>query len=111
MKPKKAVKMKPLKVTDLDLSDFEEYKSIIDLDDRKKLIKILTEMFVDGEHDSFVELVELYIHHVGKREFSKQSKIPERSIYNFLGKEHKTSSENIFKIMKVIGHPPERSSA
>ena len=60
-------------------------------------------MFVEGDHDSFVELIELYIGHVGKREFSKRAKIPERSIYNFIGKEHKTSSENIFKMMKVIG--------
>ena len=59
-------------------------------------------MFKDGDHDAFMELTELYIDHVGKRKISKLTKIPEKTIYNFKDKKHKTSSENIFKIMKAI---------
>lgn len=89
-------------IDDLDLSDFEEHVSSLDLDNKKKTLKLLTEMFVDGDHDAFMELLELYISHVGKREMSKRAKIPEKTIYNFKDKKHKTSSENIFKIMKAI---------
>lgn len=111
MKRQNAAKLKALKVNSVNLKDFDEYKSSIDLNDKEELVKTLTQMFVEGDHDSFVELIELYIDHIGKREFSKRSKIPERSLYNFLGKEHKTSSENIFKMMRVIGHPSKRVSA
>ena len=70
-------------------------------------------MFKDGDHDAFMELAELYIDHVGKSKISNITKIPQRTIYNFKDKKHKTSSENIFKIMKAIsgGKPSGRSTA
>lgn len=61
-------------------------------------------MFKNGDHDAFMELTKLYIDYVGKRKMSKLADIHEKSIYNFKDKKHKTSSENIFKIMKAISH-------
>jgi len=52
----------------------------------------MVEMFKEGDHDAFMELAELYIDHVGKRKMSKLAKIPEKTIYNFKDKKHKTSS-------------------
>jgi DNA-binding phage protein len=100
----KASDIKPLKVKTIKLSSFDDYKSSLDLNDRKKVVKLLVDMFKDGDHDAFMELAELYIDHVGKRKMSKLADIPEKTIYNFKDKKHKTSSENIFKIMKAISH-------
>lgn len=100
----KASEIKPLKVDSIKLDSFDEYKTSLDLNDRKKVVKLLVEMFKDGNHDAFMELAELYIDHVGKRKMSKLADIPEKTIYNFKDKKHKTSSENIFKIMKAISH-------
>lgn len=98
----KKSEIKSTKVSTIKLDSFDKHKSSIDLNDRKKVIKLLVEMFKDGDHDAFMELAELYIDHVGKRRMSKIAKIPEKTIYNFKDKKHKTSSENIFKIMKAI---------
>jgi len=98
----KASDIKPLKVKKLKLEAFDSHKSSLDLSDRKKVGKLLIEMFKEGDHDAFMELVELYIDHVGKRKMSKITDIPEKTIYNFKDKKHKTSSENIFKIMKSL---------
>ena len=100
----KASDIKPLKVKFIKRDLLDDYKSSLDLSDRKKVVKLLIEMFKDGDHDAFMELVELYIDHVGKRKMSKLAEIPEKTIYNFKDKKHKTSSENIFKIMKAITH-------
>lgn len=100
----KASEIKPLKVDSIKLDSFDNYKTSLDLSDRKKVVKLLVEMFKDGDHDAFMELAELYIDHVGKRKMSKLANIPEKTIYNFKDKKHKTSSENIFKIMKAISH-------
>ena len=81
---------------------FEPFDSSLNYSDHKLMRKLLTEMFLDGDHDSFMELLALCINHVGKREMAKRTKIPEKTIYNFKDKAHKTSSENIFKIMKAI---------
>lgn len=93
---------KTLKVNSVNLSEFEEHASSLDLSNKKEIVKILVEMFKDGDHDAFMELAELYIDHVGKRKMSQLTDIPEKTIYNFKDKKHKTSSENIFKIMKAI---------
>ena len=93
---------KALKVGSIKLDTFDEYKSSLDLDNKKKVVKLLTQMFIAGDHDAFIELAEIYIDHIGKRKMSKLANIPERTIYNFKDKKHKTSSENIFKIMKAI---------
>lgn len=98
----KKSQLKPLKVDSVKIDSFDEYKSSIDLEDRKKVVKLLCEMFVQGDHDAFMELIEMYIDHAGKREISRKANIPEKTIYNFKDKKHKTSSENIFKLMKVI---------
>ncbi len=99
----KASQVKALKVKSVKLNSFDEYKSSIDFNNKKKVKKLLCEMFMAGDHDAFMELLELYIDHVGKREISRKAHIPEKTIYNFKDKKHKTSSENIFKIMKTIG--------
>ncbi len=101
-KTMKASKAKALKVDSLKLDSFDEHKSSIDLNNKTKLTKLLVEMFVAGDHDAFMELIELYIDHVGKRKISQLADIPEKTIYNFKDKTHKTSSVNIFKIMKII---------
>jgi DNA-binding phage protein len=106
-----ASKVKALKVDFVDLDSFDEYKSSIDLNNKRKLIKLLTQMFIAGDHDSFMELMELYIDHVGKRKISKEANIPEKTIYNFKDKKHKTSSENIFKMMKAISEKGKHSKA
>lgn len=98
----KASKVKALKVESVDFDGMDEFKSGMDLKNKRMVIKLLTQMFAEGNHDAFMELLELYIDHVGKREMSKKAKIPEKTIYNFKDKTHKTSSENIFKIMKAI---------
>ena len=98
----KGSKVKALKVKSIKLESFDEYKSSIDLDNKRKVVKLLTQMFVAGDHDAFMELMELYIDHVGKRKMSKLANIPEKTIYNFKDKKHKTSSVNIFKMMKAI---------
>lgn len=98
----KASKAKARKVKSVDLDGFDEHVSSVDLKNKGKVVKLLTEMFVAGDHDAFMELLELYIDHVGKRAISKETKIPEKTIYNFKNKSHKTSSENIFKVMKAI---------
>lgn len=95
-------KVKALKVKSVNLKGFDEYVSSIDMDNKKQIKKILCDMFMDGEHDSFMELMALYINHIGKRKMSKLAKIPEKTIYNFKDKKHKTSSENVFKLMKSI---------
>jgi hypothetical protein len=100
----KSSEIKSIKVDSLFLESLEKYKSSIDLNDRKKVIKLLVEMFKEGDHDAFMELAELYIDHIGKRKMSKLAKIPEKTIYNFKDKKHKTSSENIFKLMKAISN-------
>lgn len=98
----KASKVKALKVDSINLDSFEEHISSIDLTNKKKVVRLLVEMFTAGDHDAFMELAELYIDHVGKRKISKLADIPERTIYNFKDKKHKTSTVNIFKIMKAI---------
>ena len=104
--------IKSLKVKSIKLDSFDNYKSSLNLDNSKKVCKLLTDMFKDGDHDAFMELIELYIDHVGKRKMSKIANIPEKTIYNFKDKKHKTSSENIFKIMRAISHvKPGRASA
>ena len=100
----KASEIKPLKVDSIKLDSFDNYKTSLDLSNRKKVVKLLVEMFKNGDHDAFMELAELYIDYVGKRKMSKLADIPEKTIYNFKDKKHKTSSENIFKIMKAISH-------
>ncbi len=101
-KTMKASEIKPLKIKAVKRDSFDEYKSSLDLSDRKKVVKLLVEMFKDGDHDAFMELIELYIDHIGKRKMSKLADIPEKTIYNFKDKKHKTSSENIFKLMKAM---------
>jgi DNA-binding phage protein len=102
LKSHKTTKTKALKVKSIDLDSFDEYKSSINPENKRSVVKLLTQMFVAGDHDAFMELMELYIDHIGKREMSKKANIPEKTIYNFKDKKHKTSSENIFKLMKAI---------
>ncbi len=83
-------------------SQFKEHESSVDLSDPRLVREILVEHFLNGEHDTFFEILALYIDHVGKTRISKEAKIPERTVYNFLRGDHKTSSENVFKVMKFI---------
>lgn len=34
---------------------FDEFKSLIDLDNKKNVVKLLVEMFTAGDHDAFME--------------------------------------------------------
>jgi hypothetical protein len=95
-------KMKLIKVKNVNLEGCVPYKSSIDLDNPRKIRQYLTEFFETGEHEAFMDLLVVYINHIGKRKLANLTKIPERSIYNFKDKKHKTSSENIFKIMGVL---------
>ncbi|HAZ13111.1 MAG: hypothetical protein A2X86_09975 [Bdellovibrionales bacterium GWA2_49_15] len=101
-KTKKISDLKIPKFSEIDLSEFDEYESSIDFTNPKEVKKRLVEHFIAGEHDTFFEIVSLYLDHVGKTKVSKEAKIPQRTIYNFIKGEHKTSSENVFKVMKFI---------
>lgn len=112
-------KHKTIKITDLDipkikninLSSFDVHESSIDFSSAKKVRDMLTEHFLAGEHDTFFEILALYLDHVGKLKVSEKTKIPQRTIYNFIKGEHKTSSENIFKVMKFITSEAKKKSA
>lgn len=90
------------KVSEINLSDFDEYKSSIDFSNSKKVKQVLVEHFLAGDEETFLEILGLYLDHVGKDKVSKKTKIPQRTIYNFISGDHKTSSENIFKVMRFI---------
>lgn len=114
MKSKKNIhisKLKIPKVSNLDLSDFEEFNPTLDFSSPLKVLEILTEHFMDGEYDTFFEILALYLNHVGKSEVSRNTKIPERTIYNFIKGQHVTSSENVFKIMKYISDQAKKKTA
>jgi hypothetical protein len=103
--------LKILKVTDIDLSNFEEHKSSMDFSNAQKVREILMEHFMAGEHDTFLEILALYLDHVGKAKVALETKIPQRTIYNFIKGDHKTSSENVFKVMKFVSEEARRFSA
>lgn len=94
--------MKVPKVSEIDLTDFDKYESSIDFSNPKKVKQILVEHFLAGDEETFLEILGLYLDHVGKEKVSKKTKIPQRTIYNFISGDHKTSSENLFKVMKFI---------
>lgn len=106
----KSSDIKTLKVKNLDLSGFEEHKSSIDFSNAKKVRKVLMEHFMAGEHDTFLEILALYLNHVGKAKVAIKTKIPQRTIYNFIRGDHKTSSENVFKVMKFVSEEAKRFS-
>jgi hypothetical protein len=95
-------KLKIPNINDINLEDFDKYKTSLKFDNPIKVREILMQHFVEGEHDTFFEILALYMDHVGKSKISIDTKIPERTIYNFIKGQHKTSSENIFKVMKFI---------
>lgn len=98
-------------VSEIDLEEFDEYESSLSFEDPQAVRDILTQYFVDGEHETFFEILALYMDHVGKAKISQETKIPERTIYNFIRGQHKTSSENIFKVMRFISSEAEKKSA
>lgn len=101
-KTKNISTMKIPKVSEIVLKDFDAYESSIDFSNPKKVKKILVEHFLAGDEETFLEILALYLNHIGKDKVSKKTKIPQRTIYNFISGNHKTSSENIFKVMKFI---------
>ncbi|MBY0515396.1 MAG: hypothetical protein K2P81_00705 [Bacteriovoracaceae bacterium] len=96
-------KLKLPRVKKLNRVGLSSHKSSLNLSNPKKVRSHLIEFFTDGDHEAFMDLLELYIDHIGKRRMAQLTEIPERSIYNFKDKKHKTAAENIFRIMKVIG--------
>jgi hypothetical protein len=105
MKKHKNIRVSRIKMPKLsrdDLSNFEEHKSSLSFSDPRKVKKILLEHFMTGEHDTFFEILALYLDYVGKAKVSLKTKIPQRTIYNFIRGDHKTSSENVFKVMKFV---------
>jgi hypothetical protein len=107
----KVSNLKIPKVSQIDLSNFEEHKSVLDFSNAKKVKKILMEHFIAGEHDTFFEILALYLNHIGKAKVSHKTKIPQRTIYNFIKGDHKTSSENVFKVMKFVNDEAKKASA
>lgn len=91
-------------VSGIDLSEFDDYESSLDFSDTMKVREILKEHFLNGEHETFFEVLSLFIDHVGKSKIALETNIPERTIYNFINGQHKTSSENIFKVMRYIAN-------
>ena len=99
---KNITELKITKVSKIDFSQFDQYISSIDFSDPRKVEKNLVEHFLAGEHDTFFEILALYLDHVGKIKVARETDIPQRTIYNFVHGKHKTSSENVFKVMKFI---------
>ena len=99
------------KISNPNLSDFEEHKSSLDFSNPKLVQKILMQHFIDGEHETFFEILALYMDKAGKSNISRSTEIPERTIYNFIKGDHRTSSVNIFKVMKFISEEVEKKSA
>lgn len=91
-----ASKIKWIRVDRINLDGLEPYKSSINLNAPKKIRRYLREFFEGGEHEAFMDLLVVYIHHLGSRKIAKLAKIPERAI------NQKMSAENIFKIMGVL---------
>ena len=102
--------LNPLKLHKVNLTKFSEHRSSIDFSNPKKIREILLEHISDGDHETFFDVLALYLNSVGKSKISKQTKIPERTIYNFITKEHKTSSENVFKIMKFLADEEKKAA-
>lgn len=97
-------------VSELNLDNFDEFESSLDLNDPFLVREFLVFHFLNGEHDTFFEILALYMDHVGKAKVSIDTQIPERTIYNFINGQHKTSSVNIFKVMKFITQQVQQSA-
>jgi DNA-binding phage protein len=99
------------RVGSANLEEFDEYESSLDFSNPEHIREILMQHFIEGEHETFLELLALYIDHVGKTKISQKTQIPERTIYNFIRGDHKTSSENVFRVMKFISDEVKKKSA
>lgn len=97
-------------IEDVNLENFDQHESSLNFDNPSAVREILMQHFIDGEHDTFLEILALYMDHVGKGKISSDTKIPERTIYNFIKGQHKTSSVNIFKVMKFISDQVKHSA-
>ena len=95
-------------VSKINLKGFDEHQSSLNFEDPLVIRNILMNHFLDGEHETFFEILALYMDHVGKSKISEETNIPERTIYNFIKGQHKTSSENIFKVMRFISCEAEK---
>ncbi len=51
---------------------------------------ILVEHFLAGDEETFLEMIGINLNHVGKEKVSKKTKIPQRTMYNFISGDHKT---------------------
>lgn len=98
-------------VSEINLDGFDVHESSLSFEDPQVVRENLMQHFLSGEHDTFFEILALYMDHVGKSKISKETEIPERTIYNFIKGQHKTSSENIFKVMRYISSEVEKMSA
>lgn len=98
-------------ISEMTLEGFDEHESSLNFEDPYVVRENLIQHFINGEHETFFEILALYMDFVGKAKISQETKIPERTIYNFIKGQHKTSSENIFKVMKYISSEVERKSA
>ncbi|MBC8550256.1 MAG: hypothetical protein H8D23_11485 [Candidatus Brocadiales bacterium] len=98
-------------VSELNLEKFDKYESSLDFSNYQHVKKVLLQHFSDGDHDTFFELLSLFINHVGKTKIARETNIPERTIYNFIKGDHKTSSENVFKVMRFISNEVHKITA
>jgi hypothetical protein len=110
-KSKNIAEIKIPKVKKVNLKGFEKHNSSLDFSNPALVREFLLQHFIDGEHDTFFEILALYIDHIGKTRISLEAHIPERTVYNFIKGDHKTSSLNVFKVMKFISEEIERKSA
>ena len=98
------------KVDDVGLESFDPYESSLVFDNPSVVRAHLVQHFMDGDHDTFFFFFSLYMDYVGKGEISLATGIPERTIYNFINGQHKTSSFNVFKVMKYISDQVKQSA-
>lgn len=97
-------------VEELNLDGFDNYESSLNFESPSTIRDILMQHFMAGEHDTFFEILALYMDHVGKDKVVTDTKIPKRTVYNFINGKHKTSSENVFKVMKFISDQVKHSA-
>ena len=104
-------KLDILNVAEVNLEEFDQYESSLSFEDPQKVRDILLQHFIEGEHETFFEILALYMDHIGKTKISRETNIPERTIYNFIRGQHKTSSENVFKVMKFLSRQADKKLA
>ena len=109
---KRALRVQDLDIPEMtapDLSGFSDYKSSLDFSTPWKVQGMLVKQFLAGDLSTFLDILRLYLDRVGKTWFSKETKIPQRTIYNLLKKDHVPSAERVFGVMKHLSKQAGRT--